>query len=177
MLLDEGASAEEAPTRPQPAELRAIGLFGGLDDELLTHLAATLPVLAVAAGEELYRQGERGHELYVTLAGELEAVMSSRRGHETRIAEFRPGDWFGEMALIDVMPRPATVRAVAPTRLLQMCPRHLDAVYRHDVKAYALLVMNIARQLSRKLRVAEGILADTVISVSDQLTSGRNEHG
>lgn len=165
------------PRRPRPEQLRTTGLFGGLDDELLAHLAETLPVLAIAKGEELYRQGERGHELYVTLEGELEAVMSSRRGHETRVALFGPGDWFGEMALIDVMPRPATVRAVAPTRLLQMCPRHLDAVYRRDVKAYALLVMNIARQLSRKLRVAEGILADTVISVSDQRTTGRDGHG
>ncbi len=174
MLVDEPLPTTGEPSRPQPAELRAIGLFGGLDDDLLAHLAETLPVLVIAEGEELYRQGERGHELYVTLEGELEAVMSSRRGHETRIAVYGPGDWFGEMALIDVMPRPATVRAVAPTRLLQMCPRHLDAVYRREVKAYALLVMNIARQLSRKLRVAEGILGDTVISVSDQLTSRRD---
>ncbi len=171
MPIAEQQSTAASQNRPQPEQLRGIGLFGGLDDELLTHLAETLPLLEIAAGEELYREGERAHELYVTIEGELEAVMQTRRGHETRIAIFGPNDWFGELALIDVMPRPATVRAVTSSRLLQMCPRHLDAVYRRDVKAYALLVMNIARQLSRKLRVAESILADTVISVADQLTA------
>ncbi len=177
MPVADRKSTTAPQNRPQPDQLRAIGLFGGLDDELLAHLAETLPVLEIAAGEELYRQGERGHELYVTIEGQLEAVMVSPRGNETRLGVFGPNDWFGEMALIDVMARPATVRAVTPTRLLQMCPHHLDAVYRRDVKAYALLVMNIARQLSRKLRIAEGILADTVISVADQLTTGPDQDG
>jgi CRP/FNR family cyclic AMP-dependent transcriptional regulator len=177
MPVADRKSARASQNRPQPEQLRVIGLFGGLDDELLTHLAKTLPVLEVGAGEELYRQGERGHELYVTLEGKLEAVMQSRHGQDTRVAVFGPEDWFGELALIDVMPRPATVRAVTSARLLQMCPRHLDALYRRDVKAYALLIMNIARQLSRKLRVAEGILADRVISVADPLTTLPDEDG
>ena len=54
-----------------------------------------------------------------------------------------------------------------PCRLLTLTSGDLDALYRRDLKAYALLVMNLARQLSRKLRVAETILADTVTSVMD----------
>lgn len=77
------------------------------------------------------------------------------------------GDWFGEVALLDVMPRAATARARQPCRLLTVTSSDLDALYRQDLKAYALLVMNLARQLSRKLRVAESLLAETATPAVD----------
>ena len=71
-----------------------------------------------------------------------------------------PGDWFGEMGILDIQPRSATVRALAPSLLLSMAHgARRPAALPRDLKAYALLVMNIARELSRRLRVADGILA------------------
>jgi len=64
-----------------------------------------------------------------------------------------------------VQPRSASVRCLAPSRLLRISAADLDALYRHDTRAYALIVLNIARELSRRLRVADGLLAEFVASV------------
>ena len=76
-----------------------------------------------------------------------------------------PGDWVGEMSILDVMPRSASVRALAPSLLLVLTASDLDKLYRKDLPSYSMLMMNIARELSRRLRVADGILAGVVTSV------------
>jgi len=65
------------------------------------------------------------------------------------------------------MPRSATVRALAPARLLRLSAQDLDTLYRKDMKAYAIIVLNIAREMSRRLRVADGILADLMANLTD----------
>jgi CRP-like cAMP-binding protein len=161
-------SAPPPDERASVAELQALALFGALDDEVLAMLAERLPLMHVACGDVVFREGECGRAMFVVLEGELEVVKRSERGHDARIALLARQDWFGEMCLLDVMDRPATVRALTPSRLLQMRPTDLDTLYRKNLKAYALLLMNIARQLSRRLRRADAILADTVTSVLDR---------
>lgn len=94
-------------------------------------------------------------------------MKKSKRGRAVPLTVLQPGDWFGELSLLAVMPRAATARAKRASRLLTLTSADLDALYRQDLKAYALLVMNLARQLSRKLRVAESILAEAVTSMMD----------
>jgi CRP-like cAMP-binding protein len=144
-----------------------VALFSGLPEEQLAHFVATLQVRRLIVGEVAFEEGDLARAMYVVIEGELEVVKRSERGRRARIGQLSAKDWFGEMALLDVMPRPVTVYALAPSRLLQLKPTDLDRLYRRDLKAYALLMMNLARQLSRKLRVAEGILADTVATVID----------
>lgn len=153
--------------------LRDIGLFGGLSEETLGHLARELPTEKVEVGSVVVREGELAREMFVVIGGELEVVKESRTGGDVRVALFGPGDWFGEMAILDVQPRSASVRSVAPTLLLRITSDDVDRLlYRTDVRAYALFVMNIARELSRRLRVADGILAQLVTSVADTYVSG-----
>lgn len=152
-------------TAVRASELRKIGLFGGLDDEVLEQLAHELPLRMANPGDIVFREGDQARELYVALSGELEVEKRSPRGIDVRLALLGPGDWFGEMSILDVQPRSATVRALAPSRLLVFRTQDLDALYRRDLKAYSLLVLNIAREISRRLRVADGILADVVANV------------
>ena len=149
-------------------QLRDVALFGALSDEVLEHLARSLRVMRVAPGEVIFREGDRAHELFVVLDGEIEVLKRSRRGRDMRVAVLGPCDVFGEMSVIDLRPRSATVRAVAPARLLRMSCEDLDALYRLDMKAYALFVLNVARDLSRRLRVADGLLADITANVLDE---------
>ncbi|HJK91617.1 MAG TPA: cyclic nucleotide-binding domain-containing protein [Polyangiaceae bacterium LLY-WYZ-15_(1-7)] len=152
--------------------LRDIGLFGGLDDETLTILARELPTTHVEVGESVVEEGDLSREMFVVIGGELEVVKKGPRGGEFRVALFGPGDWFGEMSILDVQPRSATVRAVAPTMLVRISNEHVEKLlYRRDLKAYALLLMNIARELSRRLRVADGILGQFVSTVGDTYAS------
>ena len=149
--------------------LREIGLFGGLDDAVLAVLAEELPVRRVDVDERVVSEGDAAREMFVVVAGELEVTKTSPAGAEVRVAMLGPGDWFGEMSIVDVQPRSATVRSLAPSALLRMSAEHVDRLlYRRDLKAYSLLIMNIARELSRRLRVADGILTQFVGSVTDQ---------
>ena len=148
--------------------LREIGLFGALSDEVLTHLIETLDQRRFTPGTVVFQEGESGHDMFVVIDGEVEVLKKSRRGRSHRVAILGPNDAFGEMSMIDVQPRSATVRALAATRLLRISSEHLDALYRHDVKSYAIVVLNIARDLSRRLRVTDGILADIAANVLDE---------
>ena len=162
-------------SRPAPkitaASLRDIGLFGGLDDETLGILARELPAQYVEVGQTVVDEGDTAREMFVVITGELEVVKRGRGGaaSEARVAMLGPGDWFGEMSILDVQPRSAPVRAPAPTMLLTMSTDHVEKLlYRRDLKAYSLLVMNIARELSRRLRVADGILAQFISSMTEE---------
>jgi CRP-like cAMP-binding protein len=142
------------------SELRAIGLFGGLDDELLAYLCSAFCVELHPAGAVIVREGEHGRSLFVVLEGEVDITKERARGGLAHLALLGPGSWFGAMALIDVMPRATTVQAVSPVRLLRVRASDLDALYRRGAKPYALLMMNLARQLSRELRIAHTIIAE-----------------
>lgn len=150
----------------RPEQLREIGLFGGLDEATLAVLGENLPVVRVEIGEIVVREGESSQEMFVVLGGELEVIKHGPGGGEVRVALIGPSDWFGEMTILDVQPRSATVRAVAPTLLLRMTAEHVEAhLYRRDLRAYSIFLMNVARELSRRLRVADKIIAQVVTTV------------
>lgn len=149
-------------------ELRDVGLFGGLDDDVLQHLASTLKVLKRGADEVIFRDGDQAREFYVLLRGEVEVFKALKGGAEARLATLSPGHWFGEMSVLDVHPRSASVRALSPCRLLVVTTRDLDALYRRDLKAYTLVVLNVARELARRLRLVDELVADFIGSVRNQ---------
>lgn len=170
------STSSSATPRLSVQELRNIGLFGALNDEVLVHLAEVLTVDLPEAGETLFREGEAANAMFVVVGGEMEVLKRSRSGIDARVAVLGPGDWFGEMSIVDIQPRSATVRALAPGRLVRITPADLDALYRFDVRSYAIIVLNLARELSRRLRVADGILADLIANVMDSYV-GRPRSG
>ena len=165
--------AEQATVTP--AELRNIGLFGALTEAALEHLAEHLAVVDAEPGHVLFRVGEPGDEMFVVLHGDIEVLKKSKRGKDSCVAVLGPRDWFGDMSIVDVQPRSATVRALSPARLLRVAASDLEALYRYDVKAYALVVLNVAREMSRRLRVADGILADLIANVFDGYLKNRGQ--
>jgi CRP-like cAMP-binding protein len=174
MVTPESTGAGEPGEVPVSLPLlREVALFGGLPDDVLESFAATLATRHVAAGTVVFEEGEKASSLYVLLAGEAEVMKHSKSGREHRVALLGPMDTFGEMSMIDVQPRSATVRAVAPARIMRIRSEDIDRLYRQDMKSYALLILNIARDLSRRLRVADGILADVAGTVIDRYAGAR----
>ena len=153
--------------------LADIGVFGGLSDEARGFFIETCKFVELSVGEIAFREGDPGREMFVLLSGELEVLKKSRRGRDTRVAILGPSDCFGEMSVIDLQPRSATLRALAPTRLLRVSAEDLDLLYRTDLKSYALLVLNIARDLSRRLRVADGLVAQVTATMLDEYGKAR----
>ncbi|HTA91751.1 MAG TPA: cyclic nucleotide-binding domain-containing protein, partial [Polyangiaceae bacterium] len=60
-----------------PAELRNIGLFGALTDEVIAHLANTLSVQTPGAGEVVFREGDDANAMFVLVSGEMEVLKKS----------------------------------------------------------------------------------------------------
>jgi CRP/FNR family transcriptional regulator, cyclic AMP receptor protein len=86
--------------------LGAISLFAGCDRKELGALAGLGTQLPIAEGTEMTRQGAHGAELVIIIAGSARCLVDG-----TEVARFGPGDFFGEMSLIDNGPRSATVVA------------------------------------------------------------------
>jgi CRP/FNR family transcriptional regulator, cyclic AMP receptor protein len=162
-MTDSQASSRQSRLSPQ--ELRNIGIFGALPENVLEHLSATLQVIDVPPGTYLFREDDQADCMFVVLQGDMEVLKKSKSGTEARVAVLGPRDWFGEMSIIDVQARSASVMSVSPARLIRMTASDLDRLYRFDVKAYALIVLNIAREMSRRLRVADGMMADLIANM------------
>ncbi len=173
MLTTQGTEPDPHADHVPAAELREIGLFGALSDEVLAELSASLPVLAVSAGQVLFRESDPARELYVIADGEVEIVKHSSRGHDVRVAMLGPHDCFGEMSMLDVQPRSAMARTLAPSRLIVFGARDLDALYRRDVKSYAIIVLNLAREMARRLRVADRLIAEFMLHTTDSYVDRR----
>ncbi len=160
-------SSSPSPVPLSANELRSVALFAGVTDADLEALASSLALVTPTAGHILFREGEVARDMFVVLEGEIEILKASRSGSDARVAILGPGDWFGEMSILDVQPRSATVRALAPSRLVRLSSQDLDTLYRRDLRSYSLVVLNLARELSRRLRVADAIMADFVANFLD----------
>ena len=168
------APRERRETPVTVARLREMGLFGALSDTVLEGLTRTLKTVRFQPGESVFREEDTAaREMYVVLEGEMEVSKRSRRGRDMRVAILGPSDCFGEMSMIDMQARSASVRALAPSRLLKLTSEDMDALYRADLKSYTLIVLNIARDLSRRLRVTDGILADFTANVLDEYVAAK----
>jgi CRP-like cAMP-binding protein len=95
--------------------LRQIPVFAALDDETLRSVATFATETSVPAGEHLLNEGDYAYELMAIEEGEAEVV----RGRE-RLAVLGPGDFFGEMALLEKTVRMASVIAITPMRLVTL---------------------------------------------------------
>jgi CRP-like cAMP-binding protein len=82
-------------------------------------------------------------------------VLKGWRGRTEKLRELGLGDCFGEMSLIDLGPRSASVLALEACSALEITAEDLRAVLRHDVSQYALVTLNMARELSRRMRDAD----------------------
>jgi CRP-like cAMP-binding protein len=133
--------------------LPSIALFGGLEPPTLRRVVALLQVHRLEPGVEVCRQEEAGRSLFVIRAGEVLVCRDLRDGRRLKLVRLGPGDFFGEMALIDVQKRSATVRVEQAALLYSLSNRDLYALYQEDVPGYVMLLQNLCRELSRRLRV------------------------
>jgi CRP/FNR family transcriptional regulator, cyclic AMP receptor protein len=151
--------------------LRGLSLFAGMSDAALACLAEHANRIDVGAGQVLLKEGDPAKEMLVVMAGKLEVIKRNGQA-EACIATLGPGEVAGEMALIDIQPRSAEVRSLAAASVIVLGHADIAAVYREDQKSYTLLVLNIAREISLRLRRLDQLLADLMFDIHD-ITRGK----
>lgn len=162
--------ARQDPKAPviTPTVLRQSRLFDGVDEGTLERFSVELPVQMVSTGELIMTEGDSASDLFVVVSGELEVTHKGNLDHDVRVALLGPGDWVGEMAVLDVRPRSASVRTLAPTAVLRVTTQHVQQLFDQDPAQYGLLMRNLARELCRRLRVADRVIANASLATSQR---------
>ena len=127
---------------------KKIPLLSDLPRNELDHLAATLQVINLAAGEVLFCECDPGESLYIILEGSLEVLMALGTPDERQLAVFGPGEFIGEMSLlIPGRARTASVRAVTPTRVWMMTHTDFDGLLVRQPKLAYTIVQTLTKRL------------------------------
>jgi CRP/FNR family transcriptional regulator, cyclic AMP receptor protein len=145
----------------------ATPFFGGLSDASLDLLVSMLVERRFDAGVTIVAEGEPGRSLFVVLSGELVVSKLGDAGREIHMSRLAPGDFFGEMTLIEMQNRSATVVAETPTVLYELTARQLYTYYKSDIHAYVIVLQNINRELCRRLRRSDNRLAESQLHLGD----------
>jgi len=141
-----------APSRI--ALLQRMPVFGAIAQPALEFLVGQAGTVQVAAGDCFFREGEVADRMYVLEAGRVE-VFRCWQGRELTLCTLGAGDCFGEMALLDLAPRSAGVRALETAIAMQISAADLFALFERDPEQFALIQMNLAREMSRRLRATD----------------------
>jgi CRP/FNR family transcriptional regulator, cyclic AMP receptor protein len=141
------------------AFLVATPFFGGLSDASLDLLISMLVERRFDLGASIVAEGEPGRSMYIVHSGELVVSKIGESGSVIPMTRLGPGDFFGEMTLIEPQNRSATVVAETATVLYELTGRNLYAYYKADIHAYVIVMQNINRELCRRLRRADNRIA------------------
>mgnify|MGYP000852572636 CR=1 FL=1 len=142
-------------------------VFGGVDDHAMEAIMPLLREVDFAAGEVIVREGDDGDAMFVICSGSVEVLKAGSESDGSlgkRIAVLHVGDVFGEMELIDMQRRSATVRAIEPVSALALANGDLFRIYESDMPTFTLIVLNLARELSRRLRGIDELAVRCMIS-------------
>jgi CRP/FNR family cyclic AMP-dependent transcriptional regulator len=137
------------------ATLGRIPLFARLSQAEREQLATWVSHRTYRRGETLFHEGDPGDTLLIVVSGQVKVVLTTADGEEAVVAIFGPGDFFGDLSLLDGRPRSAAVVALEPTETLVLHRRDFHAFLRtHPVvieELFAVLADRI-RRLDEQLK-------------------------
>ena len=137
------------------ADLQKYSLFGGLLEEQIDQITPLMVEETYKPGDIIIVEGFPNDKILFIIEGRVSII----KGDKT-IYDLSEGNTFGEMEVLDVMPCAATIRAVTDVTVMSISNISLREIYKNDIKSFSLLLMNLARDLSRHLRVANQIMVE-----------------
>ena len=141
------------------ALLQNVPIFAGLDEGALALLWERAVESKVPAGSVIIREGESGNRFFLIGSGLVRVCRHFGEQEEFELRKLRAGDFFGEMCILETLPRSATVHAVEDTALCSLTSMAFLHLYESMPSQHSILVVNIARDLSRRLRSLDQIFA------------------
>ena len=131
--------------------LKAVPLFAGFPEEQLRTLASVVTRRSAPRGSVIMAAGDQIDSLYIVISGRLKVMMSDSDGKEVILSLIGPGEFFGEMGLIDDSPRSASVVTIEPCELLSISKRDFKTCLAENFD----MAMAVMRGLVRRLREAD----------------------
>ena len=133
------------------AKLKAVPLFAHCTPKELAFIATQVEDMEFPAGKVLCREGQSGGDFFVLTSGAADVTRGTKK-----ITKMAPGDFFGEIALVDGGKRTATVTTTAPSRCLVLGPRQFQNVLHQDTD----IAHSIMKALTLRVREAGAAQAD-----------------
>lgn len=131
--------------------LEKVPLFRGCSSDVIERLADVTAEIEFGSEQIIVREGQVGNGLYIVVSGGARIVAGA-----DELARFGPGDFFGELSVIDQQPRTATALALGPTTCVALAAWDLVAELERDPR----LAMNLLAELAGRLRRADAQLRD-----------------
>ncbi|HEU0032613.1 MAG TPA: DUF1003 domain-containing protein [Kofleriaceae bacterium] len=155
----------------EPSFLSQIQLFAQLDDDERGVLAQAMTERTLAAGEPLFRLGDPGDSMFIVQSGAVELFVKDTAGQKIVLHTARPGDFFGELSLLDGGSRTASAIANEPANLFVLDREDLLQLFRKRPDA----ALDMLAAMGRMTRKANALLRERVVkNVNEEV---RDERG
>ena len=122
-------------------------LFDGLEQEQIGSILPLMEQEEFESSTDIIVEGTQSDRLRFILEGRVAVTKCGML-----LMELEEGAVFGEMEVLDVMPVEATVTALVPTKVIALSVNALGEIYENDLKTYSFIIMNLARDITRRLR-------------------------
>jgi CRP-like cAMP-binding protein len=139
---------------PRIASLQRMPIFGGIRADILAFVLEGAAVVSTTPGQFFFRENDKAQSMFVLETGVVE-VLKHWDAQQYLLGRLRAGDCFGEMALMDLSPRSASVRAAEACTAIELSTAMFFQIYQRDLEQFTLMQMNIGREVCRRLRLAD----------------------
>jgi sulfate permease, SulP family len=151
---DELLRGSTAPRADAEIPLAQIDLLRGLTPDEIKAVAARLRRVAYRTGDQIFRQGDPGEDVFIVMKGRASAYLDQIDGGRIRLATFAPGTAFGELAILDAGPRSATLVADEDIVCCALRVADFEDLARNTPAIAIKLLTGLGRELSGRLRRA-----------------------
>lgn len=139
--------------------LKRVPMFKGLDDSDLQSIAKHISTHTYPRNTILMHEGEPPDAMYIVTDGRVKIYVSDAEGKELVLDTLSPGEFFGELALIDGSPRSATVVTTTETTISKILKTDFD----HCLQASPKIAVNLLKILSRRIRTMNDNIKDLAL--------------
>ena len=144
---------------PNLSIIKQTPLFKELSEEALAFLDGHAIARTFQADEVVAAEGSLGDCMFIIKSGALDVVLSRGAPGMVKIARLSPGDFVGEISLIDSQPRSASIVASKDAEVLIINRQALLDLHEVDFKAFMKVIVNITRKLGERLRETDKVIA------------------
>lgn len=137
--------------------LDKIAIFGGLSEKQLFNVFKVLKKVSYDEGELIFKRGDPPSQVYIIKKGRVKLYVEAE-GTKLELVEFGVGSCFGESSFIGIEAHTADAIAIENTELIVLTGQGLLTLYNQDKEAYVMILLNIARETSRRLHQADNTL-------------------
>ena len=129
--------------------------MAGLDEEAIRYISDLAKEENYTAGSVIVGEGEPGNRMFFLAQGSVEVIKGLHSQAPVTLAKLGQGQFFGEMSLVESVVRSASVVAVDEVTAYTLKGTDLHRLYRHRPDQYGIVILNLARDLARRLRALD----------------------